>query len=47
MPGPFAVKFPNATSDRLVKNTCNTIKWNVNKTNEAPVNCQKSGYIDV
>ncbi|MCC6843882.1 MAG: proprotein convertase P-domain-containing protein [Saprospiraceae bacterium] len=39
--GPFAVKFPNATSDRLVKNTCNTIKWNVNKTNEAPVNCQK------
>ena len=39
--GPFTVTFPNINTHRLIKNTCNRITWNVAKTNELPVNCQK------
>ncbi|MEP7194942.1 MAG: reprolysin-like metallopeptidase [Saprospiraceae bacterium] len=39
--GPFKVTFPNSTSDRLIKNACNKIKWDVANTFNVPVNCKK------
>lgn len=39
--GPFKITFPNATSDRLFKNACNKIKWDVANTFNLPVNCKK------
>ena len=39
--GPFRVTFPNKTSDRLFKNACNKITWDVANTFNLPVNCKK------
>lgn len=39
--GPFSVTFPNTLTDRLFKNACNKITWNVANTYNLPVNCKK------
>ena len=39
--GPFLVKFPNTSKDTLTANKYTEIKWDVAKTNNTLVNCQK------
>ncbi len=38
--GPFRVTFPDTTSVSMNTNIPQTVTWNVNNTNTAPVNCQ-------
>lgn len=39
--GPFKITFPNTTADKLYKNACNRISWDVANTFNLPVNCKK------
>ncbi len=43
--GPFKITFPNASTDRLFKNACNKIQWDVANTFNLPVNCKKVDII--
>src|ERR1035437_11189474 len=37
--GPFSITYPNATGISWTSTSSQTITWNVNGTNAAPVNC--------
>ena len=39
--GPFKVTRPNSSTEKLVKNSCNLIRWDVANTNSFPVSCKK------